>query len=53
MKTPRNHLLEVIAKEDPARYRTRTVETEKSKLQGSRARRKQTEAKEMRQQAAY
>lgn len=36
----RNHELALVAKNDPGRLRTRTVETEVRKLRGSRARRR-------------
>lgn len=41
----RNFELALIAKNDPARLRTRTVETEKAKLVKSRARRKTEQLK--------
>lgn len=49
MKTiPRNVELALIAKRDPARLRTRTVETEPRKLRASRARRRDAERREIR-----
>ncbi len=50
--TIRNAELAVIQKNDPARLRTRTVETEVRKQRASRARRKDTWRKEMRARAA-
>ncbi len=43
---PRNHTLACIAKNDPARFRQRTVETERSKVRFQRARRKRVMQKE-------
>lgn len=43
----RNITLAVVAKHDPARLRTRTVETEARKLVKSRARRKSAWRKEL------
>lgn len=45
---PRNNVLRAIAAADPARLRTRTVETERRKLAASRARRKAAERREAR-----
>ncbi len=42
----RNHELALVLKNDPARLRERTVETEARKLRASRARRKQQERRE-------
>ena len=46
---PRNYQLAWIAQNDPARLRTRTVETETRKLSKIRARRKDAWRKEVRQ----
>ena len=39
---PRNHTLALVAKNDPSRFCSRTVETKKQKLIKNRSRRKQT-----------
>ena len=44
----KNSELAVVAKNDPARLRTRTVETERRKQANGRARRKDAWRKEMR-----
>jgi hypothetical protein len=44
----RNHEMALILKNDPARLRGRTVETERRKLTASRSRRKQSAMREMR-----
>lgn len=44
---PRNHTLACIAKQDPRRFRDRTVETERRKLIKSRARRKSEYRREL------
>jgi len=44
----RNHEMALILKNDPARLRGRTVETERRKLTASRARRKDQARREMR-----
>jgi hypothetical protein len=47
-KHPRNHELALVLKNDPARLRARTVETERRKLAATRSRRKQQDRREMR-----
>ncbi len=47
MAKHRNAELAVILKSDPARLRTRTVETEPRKLKANRARRKRAERQEI------
>ena len=44
---PRNTIMALIAKNDPARYHTRSVEAEQDKLQKNRARRREKERKEI------
>lgn len=43
---PRNTIMALIAKNDPARYHTRSVEAEQDKLQKNRARRREKERRE-------
>lgn len=49
MKKNRNALLACVARNDPSRYRTRTVETEERKQVKNRARRKEIVRKELRE----
>jgi hypothetical protein len=44
---PRNTIMALIAKNDPARYHTRSVEAEQDKLQKNRARRREKERREI------
>lgn len=44
---PRNYVMALIAKNDPTRYHTRSVEAEHIKLQRNRARRRAAERKEI------
>lgn len=44
---PRNYVMALIAKNDPTRYHTRSVEAEHIKLQRNRARRRAKERKEI------
>jgi hypothetical protein len=44
---PRNYVMALIAKNDPTRYHTRSVEAEHVKLQRNRARRRAKERKEI------
>lgn len=45
---PRNHELALVMKNDPTRFRTRTIETEMRKVKHSRARRQEGWRKEVR-----
>ncbi len=49
----RNHELAIVLKNDPARLRQRTVETERRKAAHCRARAKGAARREMRGEAAY
>lgn len=44
--TTRNEIMRSVARRDPARFRTRTVETEQRKQRHGRARRKQRERRD-------
>lgn len=44
---PRNYILANVAKNDPTRYHTRSVESEHEKLSKNRARRKSQDRKEI------
>lgn len=48
----RNHEMALVLKNDPARLRSRTVETEPRKRAASRARRKERDRRETRAPAA-
>ena len=49
---PRNYVMALIAKNDPTRYHTRSVEAEHRKLQHNRARRRAKERREICEGAA-
>ena len=49
---PRNYIMALVAKNDPTRYHTRSVEAEHIKLQRNRARRRAKERREICEGAA-